>query len=107
MRPETVSAGPDLEAAKSATPYRERERRRRPPRTDDSTVKRDVRLFKRHLSWLVPVFVAVNVLMFIVTMYVNDCPKNYGSGYCTVGFLGRLSFQPMKENPLLGPSSST
>ncbi|KAL5747859.1 hypothetical protein ACOSP7_024877 [Xanthoceras sorbifolium] len=68
---------------------------------------KDFRLFKRHMSWLVPGFVAANLVMFIVTMYVNNCPKNYGSGYCVAGFLGRFSFQPMKENPLLGPSSLT
>ncbi|KAK9126967.1 hypothetical protein Scep_015813 [Stephania cephalantha] len=38
-------------------------------------------------------------------MYINDCPKNSGS--CVVRFLGRFSFQPFKENPLLGPSSTT
>ncbi|GFZ10985.1 RHOMBOID-like 1 [Actinidia rufa] len=29
------------------------------------------------------------------------------SASCVAGFLGRLSFQSLKENPLLGPSSST
>ncbi|XAR50926.1 hypothetical protein NMG60_11005393 [Bertholletia excelsa] len=41
--------------------------------------------------------------MFVITMYVNDCPKNSVS--CVARFLGRFSFQPFKENPLLGPSS--
>ncbi|CDP06604.1 unnamed protein product [Coffea canephora] len=43
--------------------------------------------------------------MFVITMYVNNCPKNSVS--CVAGFLGRFSFQPFKENPLLGPSSTT
>ncbi|CBI30545.3 unnamed protein product, partial [Vitis vinifera] len=43
--------------------------------------------------------------MFGITMYVNNCPKNSIS--CIADFLGRFSFQPFKENPLLGPSSST
>ncbi|KAJ6407871.1 hypothetical protein OIU84_011223 [Salix udensis] len=43
--------------------------------------------------------------MFIITMYVNNCPKKSLS--CIARFLGRFSFQPFKENPLLGPSSMT
>ncbi|XP_057462518.1 RHOMBOID-like protein 2 [Actinidia eriantha] len=60
-------------------------------------------------SWLVPMIVVANVGMFIAIMYVNDCPKkNLGfEGACVAKFLGRLSFQPLKENPLFGPSSST
>ena len=60
-------------------------------------------------SWLIPVFVVANVAVFVVAMYVNNCPKhNSGSeGKCVARFLGRFSFQPMKENPLLGHSSST
>jgi len=57
-------------------------------------------------SWLVPMIVVANVVMFIVTMFVNDCPKNNFSGEsCVAKFLGRLAFQPLRENPLLGPSS--
>ncbi|KAM7258173.1 hypothetical protein ACFE04_013914 [Oxalis oulophora] len=55
--------------------------------------------------FLVPGIVVANTVIFIVTMYVNDCPRNSNS--CVVEFLGRLSFQPMKENPLLGPTSTT
>ncbi|KAI5655546.1 hypothetical protein M9H77_32733 [Catharanthus roseus] len=60
-------------------------------------------------SWLVPMIVVANVAMFIVIMFVNDCPKNH-FGYrkqCVAKFLGRLSFQPLSENPLFGPSSAT
>uniref|UniRef100_A0A2C9WLJ8 RHOMBOID-like protein n=1 Tax=Manihot esculenta TaxID=3983 RepID=A0A2C9WLJ8_MANES len=46
-----------------------------------------------------------NILLFFISMYVNDCPKNSES--CIGKFLGRFSFQPVKENPLLVPSSST
>ncbi|KAF2313242.1 hypothetical protein GH714_009944 [Hevea brasiliensis] len=64
---------------------------------------------KQWTSWLIPMFVVANIAVFIVAMYVNNCPKNnlgfYGS--CVAKFLGRLSFQPLKENPLFGPSSST
>lgn len=60
-------------------------------------------------SWLVPFFVAVNVVVFVVAMYINNCPrKNVGfEGECVAKFLGRFSFQPLRENPLFGPSSST
>ncbi|KAJ0962429.1 hypothetical protein J5N97_030257 [Dioscorea zingiberensis] len=60
---------------------------------------------RRWIPWLVPSFLVANVVLFFVTMYVNDCPK-YSSS-CFARFLGRFSFQPLKENPLIGPSSST
>ncbi|KAF7137625.1 hypothetical protein RHSIM_Rhsim07G0093600 [Rhododendron simsii] len=60
-------------------------------------------------SWLVPMIVVANVAMFIVVMIVNNCPKNNlgFDGRCVARFLGRLSFEPLRENPLFGPSSST
>ncbi|KAL0297814.1 UNVERIFIED_CONTAM: RHOMBOID-like protein 2 [Sesamum radiatum] len=60
-------------------------------------------------SWLVPMIVVANVAMFVVIMFVNNCPKNHNGlqGNCVARFLGRLSFQPLRENPLFGPSSST
>ncbi|PIN08499.1 Rhomboid family protein [Handroanthus impetiginosus] len=60
-------------------------------------------------SWLVPMIVVANVAMFVVIMFVNNCPKNHDDlkGDCVAKFLGRLSFQPLRENPLFGPSSST
>ncbi|XP_052171928.1 RHOMBOID-like protein 1 isoform X2 [Diospyros lotus] len=63
---------------------------------------------KRLKKWfpgLVPSFAVANVVLFVVTMGVNDCPKNSDS--CSLRFLGRFAFQPWKENPLLGPSAST
>lgn len=60
-------------------------------------------------SWLVPMFVVANVVVFIVAMYVNNCPNKdlRFEGQCVLRFLGRFSFQPLRENPLFGPSSST
>ncbi|CAI9093965.1 OLC1v1029589C1 [Oldenlandia corymbosa var. corymbosa] len=60
-------------------------------------------------SWLVPMIVVANVAMFIVIMFVNNCPKNSDGfrGQCVAKFLGRISFQPLNENPLFGPSSNT
>lgn len=57
------------------------------------------------ISWLIPLFVVANVVMFVIVMYFNNCTKsNQG---CVARFLGRFSFQPLRENPLFGPSSST
>ncbi|KAB1224120.1 Inactive rhomboid protein 1 [Morella rubra] len=68
-------------------------------------VCREIKHFKKWVSWLIPLIVIANTIMLIITMYVNNCPKNSAS--CIATFLGRFSFQPFKENPLLGPSSST
>ncbi|XP_062173092.1 RHOMBOID-like protein 1 [Alnus glutinosa] len=65
----------------------------------------ELRAFRRWVPWLVPSFVVANIALFVVTMYVNNCPKNSTS--CVARFLGRFSFQTLKDNPLLGPSSST
>ena len=61
------------------------------------------------ISWLVPIFVVVNIAVFIVTMYINNCPENHSgsNGKCVARFLRRFSFQPLQENPLFGPSSLT
>lgn len=58
------------------------------------------------VSWLIPLFVVANVAMFVVVMLYNNCPKHDHDG-CVATFLGRFSFQPLRENPLFGPSSST
>lgn len=59
----------------------------------------------RWTSWVIPMVVIGNVVVFIVVMYFNDCPHN--SHRCLAKFLGRFSFESFKSNPLLGPSSST
>lgn len=66
----------------------------------------------RWTSWLVPVIVLANVAVFIVVLYINDCPKHRNplpsdDGKCVARFLRRFSFQPLRENPLFGPSSNT
>ncbi|CAG7911764.1 hypothetical protein BRARA_J02499 [Brassica rapa] len=62
-------------------------------------------------SWLVPLFVVANVIVFFVVMFVNNCPKNSKSlgpdQHCVARFLGRFSFQQLRDNPLFGPSSLT
>jgi hypothetical protein len=66
---------------------------------------REVKHYKKWFPWLIPFFVVANVVVFVITMYVNNCPRNSVS--CIARFLHRFSFQPLKENPLLGPSSLT
>ncbi|MCO5592044.1 hypothetical protein L7F22_046038 [Adiantum nelumboides] len=61
----------------------------------------------RKIALLIPLLVAVNVAMFFITMYINNCPHNTPYDTCVAKFLRRLSFQPLSENPLLGPSSDT
>ncbi|KAG5533764.1 hypothetical protein RHGRI_027821 [Rhododendron griersonianum] len=43
-------------------------------------------------SWLIPMFVVANIAVFVVVMYVNNCPKHYrgSDGKCVASFLGRL-----------------
>ncbi|KAI4375110.1 hypothetical protein MLD38_013020 [Melastoma candidum] len=57
-------------------------------------------------TWIVSLFLFVHVVAFAATMAVNDCAEK-SHGDCTVKVLGRFSFQPLSENPLLGPSAST
>ncbi|KAJ7980845.1 Rhomboid-like protein [Quillaja saponaria] len=84
--------------------------RRLPPSSTPVSVNPpmgEFRPFKRWFPWLVPSFVVANIVLFIIAMYVNNCPKNSAGSSCVVKFLGRFSFQPLKENPLFGPSATT
>ncbi|KAJ0235286.1 RHOMBOID-like protein 3 [Hirschfeldia incana] len=63
-------------------------------------------------SWLIPLFAVTNVILFSIAMFVNNCPNHSDSHalnhhHCVVTFLGRLSFEPLRNNPLFGPSSRT
>jgi len=62
------------------------------------------------VPWIVPVFFVANITVFVITMYVNNCPTHTTTprdAKCVARFLGRFSFQPLRQNPLLGPSSAT
>lgn len=62
--------------------------------------------FKKWFPWLVPLIVLANIVLFILTMYYNDCPHK--SGRCLFAdTLGRFAFQRTRENPLFGPSAKT
>ncbi|KAL2920624.1 RHOMBOID-like protein 2, partial [Bienertia sinuspersici] len=58
-------------------------------------------------TWLIPIFVGINVVIFLITMFINNCPshdKEYLNGRsCVSRFLGRFSFEPLHFNPLFGP----
>ncbi|MCL7029668.1 hypothetical protein MKW94_022161, partial [Papaver nudicaule] len=62
---------------------------------------------KKSNTWIISLFVVLHLLVFATTMIVNDCPRNSSHGRCVMRSIGRISFQPVMENPLLGPSSST
>lgn len=58
--------------------------------------------------WLVPSIFVANLVVFVVAMYYNNCPAHTAKGQqCVARFLHRFSFQPLRQNPLLGPSSAT
>lgn len=64
---------------------------------------------KPWIPWLLPTIVLANIIIFVLMMCTNNCPKNNkgSKGKCVARYLGRFSFQPSKENPLFGPSSNT
>ncbi|PHU13825.1 hypothetical protein BC332_15030 [Capsicum chinense] len=62
--------------------------------------------YKKWFPWLVPVITIVNVALFIVVMYINNCPRNSQNCFGT-DFFGQFAFQDVHENPLLGPSTTT
>ncbi|KAJ4967479.1 hypothetical protein NE237_019328 [Protea cynaroides] len=61
---------------------------------------------RKENTWVISLFVVLHIVAFAATMFVNDCWTN-SNGDCVLKFLGRFSFQPIRENPSLGPSSST
>lgn len=62
---------------------------------------------KKDNTWIISLFVVLHLVVFAATMVINDCPSNSSHGHCVLRAIGRFSFQPLTENPLLGPSSAT
>ncbi|XP_011073228.1 RHOMBOID-like protein 8 [Sesamum indicum] len=60
---------------------------------------------RKENTWLISVFFILHLIAFAATMIVNDCWEN-SHAQCALKQLGRFSFQPLSENPLLGPSAS-
>ncbi|KAL6563233.1 hypothetical protein OROHE_005820 [Orobanche hederae] len=60
---------------------------------------------RKENTWIISVFVILHLIAFCATMIVNDCWRN-SHAQCVFRQLGRFSFQPLSENPLLGPSAS-
>ncbi|XP_065879673.1 RHOMBOID-like protein 1 [Euphorbia lathyris] len=103
-----LQASPSSSSKGSAEPMVPPTNRRRSHHHQQQQQRRqpdDCRPFRRWLPWLVPLFVFANIVVFVISMYINNCPENSSS--CVGKFLGRFSFESMKTNPLLGPSSST
>ncbi|KAF3779433.1 RHOMBOID-like protein 2 [Nymphaea thermarum] len=61
---------------------------------------------RKEKAWVVSLAVALKLVVFVVAMFVNDCPRK-SHGDCLFRSLRRFSFQPLRENPMLGPSPST
>lgn len=61
---------------------------------------REVKHFKEWFPWLIPFFVIANVIVFIITMYVNDCPNI--STTCIAPFLGRFLLSAFQWEPSFG-----
>lgn len=56
--------------------------------------------------WFVPLVFIINVALFIMSMYINNCPSHSRS--CIgVQSLQRFAFENIHENPLLGPATAT
>ncbi|KAK9276828.1 hypothetical protein L1049_006365 [Liquidambar formosana] len=63
---------------------------------------------KSWFPWLVLVLFWANIGIFVGTMKKNNCPERIGADSCVFyAYLGRYSFQPLDENPLYGPSTTT
>ncbi|CAM8946211.1 unnamed protein product [Rhodiola kirilowii] len=61
---------------------------------------------KKKDTWVISLLVIFHLVAFFATMFVNNCgTKSHGE--CALRSLGRFSFQPLSENPFLGPSAST
>ncbi|KAJ4718374.1 Rhomboid-like protein [Melia azedarach] len=58
--------------------------------------------------WLMPLSFMACIVVFVYTMYVNNCPEKTGARNCVFyNELGRFSFQPRSENFFFGPSVKT
>ncbi|ONI16193.1 hypothetical protein PRUPE_3G083700 [Prunus persica] len=63
---------------------------------------------KRYSPWLVPLIFLVNLGLFIWIMYENNCPSRISKDQCMLGqYLDRFSFQPWKDNRMVGPTPET
>lgn len=60
---------------------------------------------RRDNAWIISLFIFLHSIAFTATMFVNYCWHNSHRD-CALQSLRRFSFQPLRENPLLGPSAS-
>jgi membrane associated rhomboid family serine protease len=64
---------------------------------------------RRWIPFLIPTILIANILVFVLTMYYNNCPAHISTSEpkCVLPWLHRFSFQSFRENPMLGPSALT
>ncbi|XP_028779171.1 RHOMBOID-like protein 5 isoform X2 [Neltuma alba] len=106
---ETAHGGRHGQPSPSSDMETRRGHRKSRSETPQPTPRFSPPLPKPWFPWLVPLIFVVNVALFWYSMYYNDCPAKIDKDRkCLLPeYLGRFSFQPFKENPLLGPSTST
>ncbi|KMZ68902.1 Rhomboid family protein [Zostera marina] len=51
--------------------------------------------------------IVIQMVVFVVTMYVNNCTSREDYKACVGDYLKRFAFQPIRENPIYGASTST
>ncbi|KAK7848695.1 rhomboid-like protein 1 [Quercus suber] len=117
VHPDSVGPTPSTTASSQPQPqpqphrhrhrqgHGQRQRQNRGTAAAAAASRAEFRPFRRWAPWLVPTFVVINFVVFVITMYLNNCPEN--SPPCVATFFGRFAFQTFKDNPLLGPSSTT
>lgn len=78
--------------------------RRHSQRELESRFQEDRDPQQHHTPFITPAIAVVHIVILILTMQQNDCPK-HTSEACLSPSLHRFAFQPFRENPLLGPSA--
>ncbi|MFS7953694.1 putative rhomboid protease [Helianthus anomalus] len=89
---------PEIEINVHSTPAAAAQSSSQPPNQNNAP--------EEWFPWLVPTIFIINVALFILSMYINNCPAHSRS--CVgIQSLHRFAFENIHENPLLGPSTST
>lgn len=79
-----------------------------PPPPPPPPLRAEPRKSLTRIPWLISSIIVACLVVFIVTMAVNNCPGHlHRQRHCVMQFLGRLSFEPLNVNPMFGPTSRT
>ena len=91
VHPDSVGPTPSTTASSQPQPHRhrhghghghrhghgQRQRQNRGTAAAAAEASREeFRPFRRWVPWLVPTFVGINFVVFVITMYLNNCPEN-------------------------------